>query len=121
VTPVYSERLAARLWWWLLPYAGVWGYRDEDYPRENWRWWWPLTFIAYYAWRLVAKLPSSAPFEPQKPVICWCGDCKRFAPFDHEAAGDGNAAATAAAAQSRESRPENHSGSGQDRRSGRGE
>lgn len=68
--PVRSGRLAARLWWWLLPYAGETGYPNPDNPP---RWFsYPLT----WAWKLVGKLPSSAPFEPQPPIICDCDYCR---------------------------------------------
>lgn len=76
MTERISTRLAARLWWALLPYAGIWGYRDEDAPAENVRWWWRFTFVAYYAWKLVGRLPGSDPFEPMAQIVCTCDFCK---------------------------------------------
>lgn len=77
--PIHSTKWAARAWWWLLPYAGIWGYKDdvdEFGPNPNERWWWRFTFLHYCAWRLVSKLPSSAPFEPMEPIVCNCDYCR---------------------------------------------
>lgn len=68
--PVRSKRLAARLWWFLLPYAGETGYSDSEFP-ARWRAY-PLTWL----WKLVNALPSSAPFEPSRIPPCDCDYCR---------------------------------------------
>lgn len=65
-----STKLAARLWWLLLPYAGWTGYPNEDNPAPWYAW--PLTWL----WKLVGLLPSSAPYEPQPPDVCTCDYCR---------------------------------------------
>lgn len=70
MSAVRSTRIAARLWWWLLPYAGETGYADEQHP-ARWRAY-PLT----WAWQLVGKLPGSAPFKPSDLPPCTCDWCR---------------------------------------------
>lgn len=55
--PRRNHKLAARLWWLLLPFAGETGYACDEVPA---RWFaYPLTWL----WKLVGKLPGSDPFE----------------------------------------------------------
>lgn len=70
MSAVRSTKIAARLWWWLLPYAGETGYPNPDNP-PRWRAY-PLT----WAWNLVRKLPSSAPFAPPPFRECNCDECR---------------------------------------------
>ena len=70
MSAVRSHKLAARVWWALLPYAGETGYPNPDNPP---RWFaYPLT----WAWKLVGKLPGSAPFLPFRPGVCDCEECR---------------------------------------------
>jgi len=69
VTP-RSTRLAARLWWALLPFAGWTAYPDEPNPPPWYAY--PLTWL----WKLVGRLPGSAPFEPMPPIVCDCDYCR---------------------------------------------
>lgn len=71
---VRSSRAAARLWWALLPYAGCYGWGKDD--GGNWRWWMRFNVVPYLLWKLVAKLPSSSPFEPMEPIVCTCDYCR---------------------------------------------
>lgn len=67
-----SRTLAARLWWVLLPYAGWTGYHEKGDPN-------PPPWYAYplaWAWKLVGRLPSSAPYEPMAPIVCNCDYCR---------------------------------------------
>ena len=67
-----SRRLAARLWWFTLPYAGWVGYRDV--PGGN-----PTPWYAFpLAWlnTLASKLPGSDPFEPSPVQACDCDFCR---------------------------------------------
>lgn len=67
-----SKRLAARLWWATLPYAGWIGYAGEEGAT-------PPPWYAYpLAWlnRLAEKLPGSAPFEPMPRIECDCDYCR---------------------------------------------
>lgn len=73
VAPVHSQRLAARLWWTLLPFAGCYGYGKDD--GLAWRWWMRFSVVPYLLWRLVARLPGSDPFEPMPQVVCTCELC----------------------------------------------
>jgi hypothetical protein len=64
--------LAARLWWFTLPYDGwFWYDRDPGDPR-------PPLHAYPLAWlhRLVRKLPSSTPFKPMEPIVCDCDYCR---------------------------------------------
>jgi hypothetical protein len=65
--PQRNTRVAARLWWALLPYIGY--YCDGT---EDWRWW---MRPARWLWVLVDKLPGSAPYPPLPPVVCTCDYC----------------------------------------------
>jgi hypothetical protein len=68
--PKRSRKLAARLWWFLLPFAGETGYPNPDNPP---RWFaYPLAWL----WQLVNKLPSSDPFEPYSGPACNCDYCR---------------------------------------------
>ncbi len=67
--PERSMRLAARLWWALLPHIG---YGSDVFP-ESRRWYEPL---AYRAWKLVGLLSSSAPYKPMPPINCNCDYCR---------------------------------------------
>lgn len=70
VSAVHSTKWAARLWWFLLPYAGETGYADAEHPA---RWFaHPLTWL----WKFVGKLPGSEPFEPMPPIVCTCDYCR---------------------------------------------
>ena len=48
--------LYARLWWWLLPYAGTVGYHDPEL--DDWTPT-PLERLGDLAWRIVNRLPGS--------------------------------------------------------------
>ena len=75
--PVRSRRLAARLWWALLPYAGWIGYRDKELERDGtcvpppW-----YAFPLAWLWEVVRRLPGSAPYEPLPPIECDCDYCR---------------------------------------------
>lgn len=75
---VRSRKLAARLWWALLPFAGCHGYGKEE--GLAWRWWMRFSVVPYLAWKLVGKLPSSAPFEPPPLIVCNCDECAPAVP-----------------------------------------
>lgn len=72
---IRSKRLAARLWWALLPYAGWIAYSDDDLEcgaiKPPW-YAYPLAWL----WELVRRLPGSDPFEPMPPVVCNCDYCR---------------------------------------------
>lgn len=71
-----SNRLAARLWWATLPYAGWVGYRDKELeaegvcPRPPW-YAYPLSWL----WTLAGRLPGSDPFAPMELIVCTCDGC----------------------------------------------
>jgi hypothetical protein len=70
-----STRLAARLWWATLPYAGwVTVTADEIADGANPAPWyaWPLAWVN----RLAGRLPGSEPFGPLPPVVCDCDYCR---------------------------------------------
>lgn len=67
----HSTRLAARLWWALLPYAGWTGYHERGEIPPPW-YAWPLTWL----WQLVGTLPSAAPYKSMPQVVCNCDYCR---------------------------------------------
>lgn len=67
--PVRSRRLAARLWWALLPFTGCYAYAERRWQRA-------LGFVPFLLWKLAGRLPGSAPFEPELPVACDCDYCR---------------------------------------------
>lgn len=69
-----STRLAARLWWALLPFAGCYGYGKGD--GGTWRWWMRFSIVPYLLWKLVGNLPGSDPFRPIPPIVCNCDYCR---------------------------------------------
>lgn len=67
-----SRRLAARLWWATLPYAG-WVTYDGEPGAVPPPWWaHPLAWIN----KLSEKLPGSEPFEPMVERECDCDWCR---------------------------------------------
>jgi hypothetical protein len=66
-----STRLAARLWWALLPYAGWFAYSDEpDAPRP------PLhAYPLAWLWRLINWI-GVEPFKPFELPVCDCDYCR---------------------------------------------
>lgn len=68
-----NRRLAARLRWWLMPYAHPRPTAEERADGCRWHWWW---LLAYWAENIVARLPGAYLFDPVPPVICDCDYCR---------------------------------------------
>lgn len=59
-----SSTLAARVHWALLPYGHPRPDAEERADGAIWHWWW---LLAYWAMKLVERLPGAALFEPYEP------------------------------------------------------
>ncbi len=68
-----SRKLPARLHWALLPYAHPRPTAEDRADGCIWHWWW---LGAYWAMKLVERLPASYLFEPIPPVDCGCDYCR---------------------------------------------
>ena len=69
---VRSRSIAARVWWWTLPFAG-WVTYDGEVGATPPPWYaYPLARLN----RLAARAPGFRAFEPSPPVECDCAWCR---------------------------------------------